>query len=310
MTIRPRFISLPLWGRVGVGAMASLLLAACGGSTPAAPDSGTGGATGGSQLLAELVASELVVGAHDRVPIGVLDHGTPIADATVHVRAYVLQGTTGVFKSESDAPFEGAGLEGGGVYVAHLDLTQAGTWGLDVIASRPNGEHATTRLATYADGRPLTVTTTPVVPAVGQPAPLSNSPTVADHPDVSSIDTGNPPDDMHQDSIAQAIQQHRPTLVIFASPAFCTSRACGPEVKVVQSLEPTYKQRLTFIHIEIYANYKPDPSQRTIAPTVTEWRLQSEPWIFLIDSKGVIQARFEGPTASDELKTAIDQLLG
>jgi hypothetical protein len=31
--------------------------------------------------------------------------------------------------------------------------------------------------------------------------------------------------------------------------------------------------------------------------------------VFLIDSKGVIQSRFEGPTASDELKVAIDQLL-
>jgi hypothetical protein len=29
----------------------------------------------------------------------------------------------------------------------------------------------------------------------------------------------------------------------------------------------------------------------------------------LIDAKGVIQSRFEGATASDELKTAIDQLL-
>jgi glutathione peroxidase-family protein len=31
--------------------------------------------------------------------------------------------------------------------------------------------------------------------------------------------------------------------------------------------------------------------------------------VFLIDSKGVIQSRFEGATASDELKSAIDQLL-
>ena len=295
---------------MGVGAIAALLLAACGGSTTGAPDTGGPAATASSQLQVELVASELVVGTQQRLPIGVLDHGTPVTDAAVHVRAYLLQGTTGVFKAESNAPFEGSGLEGGGVYVAHLDLAQAGNWGLDVTASRPNGEHATTRVATYADGRPLTVTATPIVPAVGQPAPLSKSPTVGDHPDVTSIDTGDPPDDMHQVSIAQAIAQHRPTLVVFASPAFCTSRACGPQVKVVQGLEPAYRDRLTFIHIEIYTNYKPDASKRTIAPTVTEWRLQTEPWIFLLDSKGIIQARFEGPTASDELKAAIDHLLG
>ena len=280
---------------------AALLVGACG--SQAAP------ATGGPpQLQAQVVASELVVGTQQRVPIGVLDHGTPVSDATVHVRAFLIQGTTGVFKGESDAPFKGAGLEGAGVYVAHLDLGSAGSWGLDVTASRPNGERATMRLATYADGRPLTVGP-PIVPAVGQPAPASHNPTARDA-DVTTIDSGRPPDDMHQISIADAIAQHRPTLVVFASPAFCTSRTCGPEVKAVQSLEPAYKDKLTFIHVEIYRDFVPDPSKRKLAQTVLDWRLQTEPWIFLLDSKGIIQSRFEGATATDELKTAIDQLLG
>jgi hypothetical protein len=280
-----------------------MMLSACG--AEAAPSA----TASSSQLQAQVVASELVVGQQERLPIGILDHNTPVNDATVHVRAYLLQGTTGVFKAESDAPFKGDGLEGAGAYVAHLDLTPAGNWGLDITASRPNGEHATMRLATYADGRPLAVVGTPVVPAVGQPAPLSQSPTTRGVADATAIDSGRPPDDMHQFSIADAIAQHRPTLVVFASPAFCTSRTCGPEVKVVQSLEPAYRDRLTFIHIEIYRDFVPDPSKRTLAQTVLDWRLQTEPWIFLIDSKGIIQTRFEGPTASDEVKAAIDQLL-
>ena len=78
---------------------------------------------------------------------------------------------------------------------------------------------------------------------------------------------------------------------------------------MVQSLEPTYRDRLTFIHVEIYRDFVPDASKRQLAQTVVDWRLRTEPWIFLIDSKGIIQARFEGPTASDEVKTAIDHLL-
>ena len=279
----------------------AMLVSACGGSSPTAPVTG---ASDSGQLQAQIIATELVAGPQQRIPIGITDHNTPVSDATVHVRAFLLgNGNQAQLKGESDAPFEGTGLEGGGVYVAHLDLVPAGDWGLQVTASRPSGAHTIQQLA-------FNVITTPVVPGVGQPAPRSNSPTIRDHPDVSTIDTGDPPDDMHQLSIAQAIAQHRPTLVVFASPAFCTSRACGPEVKVVQRLEPTYKTRLTFIHIEIYTNYKPDPSKRTIAPTVTEWRLQSEPWIFLIDANGIIRARFEGPTASDELTAAVSQLLG
>ncbi|HEV2014057.1 MAG TPA: hypothetical protein VGR77_09280 [Candidatus Dormibacteraeota bacterium] len=277
----------------------AVLLSACGAS--AAPSTPTTGQSGG-QLQAQVVATELVVGQQQRVPIGILDHNTPVSDATVHVRSFVLNGNTGTFKGESDAPFKGEGLQGGGTYVAHLTFDKAGDWGVEVTASRPNGAHTTVQLA-------MTVLALPVVPGVGQPAPLSHNPTIKDVADVGTIDTGNPPDDMHQLSIADAIAQHRPTLLAFASPAFCTSNTCGPQIKVVQSLEPTYRDRLTFIHVEIYKDYKPDPSKRQIAQTVLDWRLQSEPWIFLIDTTGIIRARFEAATAADDLKAAIDQLL-
>jgi hypothetical protein len=274
----------------------ALLLSACG--TEAAP---TPAATS-SQLQAQVVATEIVVGDQQRVPIGITDHNTPVSDATVHVRSFVLNGNTGTFKGDSDAPFKGQGLEGGGTYIAHLTFDKAGDWGVEVTASRPNGAHLTVRLA-------MNVIALPVVPGVGQPALATHNPTVRDVADVETIDSGRPPDDMHQLSIADAIQQHRPALVVFATPAFCTSNTCGPEVKVVQSLEPAYRDRLAFIHVEIYRDFKPDPAKKQIAQAVIDWRLQSEPWIFLIDSKGIIQARFEGPTATDEVKAGLDQLL-
>jgi len=279
-----------------VGAAVALMLSACGAEAAPTP------AASSSQLQAQVVASELVVGNQQRVPIGMTDHNTPVNDATVHVRSFVLNGNTAIFKGESDAPFKGEGLQGGGTYVAHLTFDKAGDWGVEVTASRPNGAHTTVRLA-------MNVLALPVVPGVGQPAPATHNPTTSDVADVETIDSGRPPDDMHQLSIADAIARHRSTLVVFASPAFCTSRICGPEVKVVQGLEPAYRDRLAFIHVEIYRDFKPDPSKKQVAQAVIDWRLQTEPWIFLIDSKGIIQARFEGPTASDEVKAAIDQLL-
>jgi len=279
-----------------VGPLLALLLTACGAEAAPTP------AATSSQLQAQVVATEIVVGNQQRVPIGITDHNTPVTDATVHVRSFVLNGNTGVFKGESDAPFKGQGLEGGGTYVAHLTFDKPGDWGLEITASRPNGAHTTVRL-------PMNVIALPVVPGVGQPAPATQNPTAKDVADVETIDSGRPVDDMHQLSIAEAIQQHRPALVVFATPAFCTSRTCGPEVKAVQSLEPAYRDRLAFIHVEIYRDFKPDPSKKRLAQAVIDWRLQTEPWIFLIDSKGTIQARFEGPAATDEVKAALDQLL-
>jgi hypothetical protein len=128
-------------------------------------------------------------------------------------------------------------------------------------------------------------------------------------PDVSYIDSGVPADDMHVVSIAEAIDQHLRTLVVFATPAFCSSATCGPQVHAVQQLEPAYRDRLTFVHVEIYRDFKPDPARRQFTQTVVEWQLQTEPWVFLIDGNGVIRSAFEGAAATDELKQAADQLL-
>ena len=280
-------------------AAVALLVAACGTgseSTSTAPTATP------AALQAVLVGSEFLVG-DQRFPVGILDHNTPVNDATVHVRAFLVIGNnTAQLKGESDAPFRGAQLEGKGLYVAHLTFDHAGAWGAEITVQRPDGQHAVIRL-------PFTVVANAIVPAPGQSAPLSHNPTVKDVSDISTIDSGQPPDDMHQLSVAEAIAQHRPTLVAFATPAFCTSQTCGPLIHALQSVEPAYRSRLTFIHIEIWRDFKPDPSKRQLRPEVLEWRLQTDPWVFLIDSKGLIRARFEGVPDADELHGAIDQLL-
>jgi hypothetical protein len=148
-----------------------------------------------------------------------------------------------------------------------------------------------------------------LVPDVGDPAPRSHNQTLQDVADVSFIDSGVPPDDMHQLSIADAIAQHRPALVVFATPGFCSSATCGPQVRAVKALEPAYSSRLAFIHVEIYRDFKPDPGKRRFTTTVLEWHLQSEPWVFLIDAAGVIRAEFEAATSSDDLQASIDRML-
>jgi hypothetical protein len=285
-----------------VGLLVSLALAACDdpgtGATPSAPLASTPTVPA---LSAQVVASQLTVGAR-RVPIGIVDHNTPVTDATVHVRAFASVGGSAQLKDEADAPFRGEGLQGAGLYIAQLRLDTVGQWVAQVIVQRPGG-------AAVGLAAPFKVLSVATVPAVGQAAPRSRNQTLADVPDASYIDSGNPPDDMHAISIADAIAQHRPALVVFATPAFCESATCGPQVHAVQVVEPTYRDRLTFIHVEIYRDFKPDPSKRQLTATVLEWSLQTEPWVFLIDARGTIAAEFEAATSADELKAAVEQLL-
>jgi hypothetical protein len=251
-------------------------------------------------LQSVLVSSQLLVG-RQRLAIGVLDKNTPVNDAQVRVRVY-RGSPTDPLANEADAPFKGDGLEGKGAYVAYLTFGMPGPWVAEIAARQPSGPESISRL-------PVKVGTTGSVPAPGQPAPRSHNPTRRDVADVTFIDSGVPPNDMHELSIADAIAQQRPMLIVFATPGFCTSAMCGPEVHAVQQLEPAYRARVTFIHVEIYQDFKSDPSKMSLTPTVREWHLQTEPWVFVVDAAGMIRYAFEGPTATDELRSALDAVL-
>jgi hypothetical protein len=110
------------------GLLFILALAACEsetGAQPAAPQATAAHAS--PTLRAPVVASPLTVGDR-RVPIGVVDHNTPVTDATVHVRAFASIGGSGQLRGEADAPFRSEGLEGRGLYVALLRLDTVGQW--------------------------------------------------------------------------------------------------------------------------------------------------------------------------------------
>jgi hypothetical protein len=108
---------------------------------------------------------------------------------------------------------------------------------------------------------------------------------------------------MHTSTIADAIAAGRPALVLFAVPGYCESRLCGPELEIMRKLYPLYRERVEFIHVEFYKD--PGSPERVPVDTVREWNLRSEPWFFLIDSKGSIAAKFEGPVSLQELDEAL-----
>ncbi len=268
----------------------ALFLTACGPSTPS-------GATPAHRLEPLFLTSEVVVG-QNRIGLGLLEDGTAIPDGRIRAQFRGPQGST---PSDVTLSYHGEGLPVPGLYVAQVRFDQAGEWRADVSASSP-------RAGTQARTLPFTVKAKGVVPAVGSPAPRSHNLTIKDVPDVTFIDSGTPPNDMHAVSIADAIAARRPALVVFATPAFCTSRVCGPQVKIVESLEPTYRDRLLFIHVEIYENFRPDPTKRRFTRTVSEWHLETEPWVFLIDRQGNIAARFEGPTPAGDIAQEIEKI--
>jgi hypothetical protein len=110
---------------------------------------------------------------------------------------------------------------------------------------------------------------------------------------------------LHQVRIGDAIKQRKPQLIVFATPQFCTSRMCGPVVDIVRTLLPAYGKRVAFTHHEIWQDF----AEKKVFPTVEEWRLITEPWIFVVDGRGIIRAKFEGLATARELEGALQQAL-
>jgi len=145
------------------------------------------------------------------------------------------------------------------------------------------------------------------VPQVGEEAPLIHTPTAADvGGDLAKIDTRVPHDQMHEVDFADALGKD-PIALVFATPALCQSRVCGPVVDVAQQVADEYKGKADFIHMEVYND---NDIAKGIRPQLQAYRLPTEPWTFLIDRDGVIRDRLEGAYGVPELEQAMGKIVG
>lgn len=144
-------------------------------------------------------------------------------------------------------------------------------------------------------------------PAPGEQAPATRQTVLSQVSELGKIDTSFEPDPtMHQRTIADALSDGRPMVVAFATPAFCETRFCGPVMEeVIQPLQTMYGDRATFIHIEPYDVERARSGQLVPVPAMAEWRLGSEPWVFVVNGDGSIAARFEGLVTRDDIEPAL-----
>jgi hypothetical protein len=144
-------------------------------------------------------------------------------------------------------------------------------------------------------------------PDIGDRAIKVNTDTVASAAgDVASIDTRIPPlPELHQTDLADVLGK-RPVVLAFATPQLCQTRVCGPVVDVVAQVKnEVADDDITFIHQEIYRD---NDINKGFRPQVGQWRLPTEPWVFLIGSDGKIVQRFEGALSVQELSAAVNKL--
>ncbi|MFV9505641.1 MAG: TlpA family protein disulfide reductase [Oscillochloridaceae bacterium umkhey_bin13] len=276
--------------------IASGLLAACGQEAP--PPAAA------SPLVPVLAVSELAPGPN-RIALGVLQAGTPLNDPELRIPMrlfYLADGANAAPAAEGVAVYRGEGLPFG-LYVGYANFDRSGAWGLELSLPQDDGTTTTSRIR-------LDVLPEPRVPQVGSPAIPSQNLTVRDNPDLSQITSDATPDpDLYQLTVADALAANKPFLVAFSTPGYCQTAVCAPNQMVLKRLKDQYQDQVNFIHVEFY-EYPFGESflaQRRV-PAIAEWRLVTEPWTFLVDANGIIQARYEGGITLSELESALADL--
>ena len=317
-------LSLTLW-LLGAALVTAFLAVACSPSAPAqptgsptpAPDELTG-PPGGPEYSAILVTSDLAVGTN-RVSFGLVDRdGMPVRTPQAQVQAVYLppgqdQGQVHQTATAQFIQWPPPGERG--VYVTSLDFdvpgegtqAQPGLWALQITTTTSAGKHVQAQTT-------MTVREEPATPPIGSPAPPSVTPTAGEVDDLSAITTDHPPDpDLYQLSIDQALKAGKPLVVVFASPAFCVSATCGPQVKIVSQLKDRYKGQANFIHVEVFKDPQlikgGRPGEDGVVPAVKEWGLPTEPWTFVMDRQGKVHAKFEQFTTEEEIEQALREVL-
>jgi hypothetical protein len=191
-----------------------------------------------------------------------------------------------------------------GLNAATLTFVQPGIYTL--VVETTSGDHliGTSYVQVNAPGR-----TDTLIP--GDRAYASVTPTTANPEGVNPICTRNPPCPMHAITLADAISNGKPTAFIIATPEFCQSRNCGPSLDEVIAVQMLLGSQANFVHAEVYQSAQSAESQDPVlSPTVKQWGMTDEPWLFLIDRTGVIQARFEGGFTAGSAGVALKALLG
>jgi hypothetical protein len=182
-------------------------------------------------------------------------------------------------------------------YVTDIPLDKQGPWAFGALIKTDSGYQYSLMPSPHPVGQYP-------APRVGQQAPAIHTPTVGSVSNISQIDTRVPPDDMHSDDLADVIGK-KPVVLLFATPALCQSRVCGPVTDAELQVKQEFGDQVAFIHQEVYNNNQINDGPR---PQMTAYGLQTEPWLFVIDRTGKVSSVLQGPFSVQELEAAVQKV--
>ena len=275
----------------------------------ASDDAATDG-DGGPELNGILATKDLGVG-ENRVSFLLTSPRALIKAPSATVKSVNLSAPEAVVET-TEAGFFLWPFGSRGNYVTDLTFDQPGEWRLDVEVTEEDGSISRAEI-------PISVAERSHTPSVGDGPPTVNNKTARDVGVLTELTTRSTPDpDLYQHTVQEALDEGAPLVLVFASPALCTSPTCGPQVETVEELKDAYKGQASFIHVEVYdnpADIQGDLGRARYAPMVDDWGLSAqtgylnESWVFIFDSDGTVASKYQGYASIEELTKGLDAVL-
>lgn len=291
----------------------AILAASCGRGSGS--DGGSPSLAPTERMQAVLASSDVYAGAPQRISVGlVFGDGRLVSFGEVEMR-FVYTGTqsapidpepgpsaTAVYiptpgTANGEGPRPTNPSEGRGVFEARdVTFDRAGIWYVEVTAELPEGTQSAQAL--------VPVDSEARLPAPGQDAlatenlVLRDDGTASDDAPLGALDsravtTQEIPDpELHRWTIARAIAEGRPVLVVFATPVYCVSQFCGPTIEVIEDLAASDDSDAVFIHIEIWRDFEEQAINQAAADWLYRNQNLTEPWLYLIGRDGKIIDRW------------------
>lgn len=281
-----------------------LVLGACAGGQPSAVPRQSGApkteqSSGAEGMTPVLVSSELVVGTN-RVVLGLLDENdAPASDPDIEVVIAPVD-PSGQARSGIRAKFVWMIEPVVGVYVTNMEFPSADSY--EVLIQVERGGEVLQTIPMTLDVAPQGTT-----PAIGAVPPAIETPTASSPAAIAKISTDTQPiPRFYRYSVDEALDLDKPLVVVFATPKFCVSAVCGPTLTTVKDVAERFPE-VNFIHVEPYT-LPADPDDLQLAKPAAAWGLPSEPYVFAIDAKGRIAAKYEGALGAEELTKELREL--
>jgi hypothetical protein len=271
---------------IGTGAVA--LAAACGGSDDSGGETSASDPDGVQPLR---VSSELYPTETPQRFAYTLAQGSDFVAGPP--TTIVFRSPNGRTTSPRATKLHAEGLpEGRGIYISEATLDEEGIWEglIDIEGSEVS----------------LPFEVMPVAsPIPGATVPNAPSPTPSDALGVDPICTRDPECPLHDTSLTQLVGTGQPMAVMFATPARCQTQYCGPVLDLLLDvLDEGNHDDIPAVHVEIYRSL----TGAALVPTVEDWRLQSEPWLFGLDGDGTVVERLDGAFDRSEIRNLLDRL--